>query len=51
MNQRAIVLDPEPVPHAARSWRGGGMAGTVLAPTNGMDAPTRNGINVPKWMR
>jgi len=23
----------------------------VLAPTNGMDAPTRNGIDVPKWKR
>ncbi len=23
----------------------------LLAPTNGMDAPTRNGIDVPKWKR
>jgi len=23
----------------------------VLAPTNGMDASTRNGIDVPKWKR
>lgn len=23
----------------------------MLAPTNGMDAPTRNGIDVPKWKR
>ena len=25
--------------------------GKVLAPTNGMEAPTRNGIAVPKWKR
>jgi hypothetical protein len=30
---------------------GGSDPAELLAPTNGMDAPTRNGIDVPKWKR
>ncbi len=31
--------------------RGAGAEFRLLTPTNGMDAPTRNGIAVPKWKR
>ena len=32
-------------------WLHQSMAQVLLPPTNGMDAPTRNGIDVPKWER